>query len=92
MQGNDIRLLQHFFKGAALRIPASQDIGDIAENHAHAESFREIRQLRSDAAIAHDAEDQAPDFMGAGGGLVPLASVHLGARGENSAHEHDDLA
>ena len=92
VQRDDVRLLEQLTKAAAARIPASQHIGDVAEDNAHAGGFGQVRKLGADAPITDDAECQTADFVRTRGSLVPAAAMHLRVRGKHAPHQHDDLA
>src|SRR6516162_86394 len=92
VQRNDVSLLENFLKCTALCIAARQHIIDVAENHAHAGRLSEIRELRADPPVPHDAKCQAAHLMAASRTLVPSAGMHGHARCEYAANQHDDFS
>jgi len=84
----------------SLRIAQRQLVDDIVEEHLHAESLGQHRQLRADIAVADQAQGAAADLVRSGGGLVPQAVVHLlvlvgqmpGQRHDLGHRQFDDAA
>ena len=62
---------------AAAGVAQGQLVGDVVEEHPHAQRLGHHRQLAADVAVADDAEGAAADLVRALGRLVPLAVVHL---------------
>ena len=75
-----------------LRI-AMRQLGRVIKiDHPHAEGFCQHRKLRTDIAIADDAQRLATDFPAIGRGFVPFPTMRgIGFR-EDAAHHHNDFA
>ena len=74
------------------RVAVGESVGGVVEDHAQPERLGDDRELRADVAVADDAEHPAADLVGALGGLVPQAVVHLLRLLRQSSRERDDLA
>ena len=92
MQANHVCLRQERVKrGGGFRVAERQTRLDIVENHAHAEVFREYRQLRADIAVADNAERFAARLAGAFGILWPLPAMHRLIACHQAAQQADDF-
>ena len=64
---------------------------NVIEQHAHAKRLGDDGKLGADVAVADDAERLASDLMGAGGGLIPHAVLHMMRMCRNTAQQADDV-
>ena len=65
---------------------------NVVEHHAHAKCLGDDGKLRSDIAVADDAERLASHFMRAGSRLVPHTVLHMMGVRRNAAHQANDVA
>ncbi|CUN48270.1 Uncharacterised protein [Bifidobacterium adolescentis] len=93
MKRDHIGLFQQFVERVAtVGVAHGELLFNVVEQHAHAKRLGDDGKLGADVAVADDAERLASDLMGAGGGLIPHAVLHMmGVRG-NAAHQADDVA
>ena len=65
---------------------------DVVEHHAHAQRFRQYRQLGTDVAVSDDAQRLAAHLMRTGGRLVPQAVLDVMRMRRDATHQADDVA
>ena len=65
---------------------------EVVEDDTHAERLGEYRELRTDVAVADDAEGLAANLMGAGSRLVPYTMLHVVCVGGDASHQAYDVA
>ncbi len=74
------------------RVAVRRPVRLVVEHDAHPERLGEVRQLRADVAVAHDAQGPATHLVTAARGLVPHAVVHPHRLLRQPPRERDDLA
>ncbi len=74
------------------RVPMRRPVRLVVEHDAHPERLGDVRQLRADVAVAHDAQGPAAHLVAAARRLVPHAVVHPLRLLRQPAGERDDLA
>jgi hypothetical protein len=93
VQGDGLGALEQLVERVALdRVAEGEAVGDVVEQHPHAERLREHGQLGADVAVADEAQRATADLVRADGALVPHARVHVAVAVAQAARERDDLA
>ena len=76
VQGDDVGHAQQFVQIADLGGVAQWQLGHgVVEEHLHAQTFSQNRQLSTDRAVTHDTQLFAADFEGVGCAFDPAATV-----------------
>ena len=89
---HDVGLFQQLVQGfATLGVAQGELFLQIVEHHAHTERLGQHRKLRADIAVADDAQGLAADLVGAAGGLIPHAVLHMMRMCRNTAQQADDV-
>jgi len=93
MQADDVGLGQKILQGLdRLGVAMPKPVGMVVEDHLHAHRFGKHRQLRSDIAVADDAEGAASHLAAVLCRLVPRAFVGGHGAGKDPTKQHDDFA
>ncbi|KPX97577.1 Uncharacterized protein ALO61_05256 [Pseudomonas savastanoi pv. nerii] len=92
VQGNDIGHAQQLVQAGHLSRVAQWQLGQrVVEVHLHAQAFGQHRQLRTNRAIANDAELLATDFERVGRAFDPAATVAGSVLLRDTAQQQDRL-
>ena len=89
---DDVRCGQELAQAAhAGGVADRQALGDVVEDHVHAERLGQDRQLRPDRPVADDAQRLAPDLVRPLGGLGPHARLQGGVLLRKTPGQGDGL-
>jgi hypothetical protein len=93
MQAHHVGLAEELSQRAALaRVAERKPLLQVVVDDLHPHRLRQDRELRSDVAVAHDAEHLPAHLGAAGGGLSPASVVQQAVGIGDASHQHHDLA
>src|SRR4051794_32371791 len=91
-QRHGLRALEQLLQAAAgLGVPQCELVLQVVEQHPHAQSLGQHRELAADVAVANDAQSPTPDLMASGRRLVPDTCVQRTVSVDQPPSQADDL-